>query len=480
MPPTPDARCPARLTPVRDGDAPLGGVLYRAEDRVLVLADGPEGLEVARLLGPDREATLVAPGLDGGDAEAVRRIPGRVAGLKGWLGAFLAHVARDADSHPVAHPADVVIDLQAAPAIAAAIPPLGYLRARPEDAEAVAAQARALKGTFHKPKYFAYDASICAHDVGGARACSRCLDVCDAEAIRSEGGRILVEPTLCQGCATCALACPTGALSVADPSRAALLDRVAQAGAGPLRVGPGGDLALTSAAQLGEELWFAALAQGAAGVSLGLGPDAPPRQRATLQARAAAASIIAEAFGLGAAAVALDAEATAAPRAGPPLAAAGKRALLQTALSQLEPEGFEGVALPGGATLGAIAVDAESCILCGVCAKVCPTGAVRYAEAERATLDFAEGLCIQCGACARNCPKDAIALVPGLSPASLREDWREVNSGAMARCVETGAPFISQAMLDEILRRAREGGFLTPAFEAQMRRAPEARGKSGG
>lgn len=485
---TTDARCPTRLTQVAEGEAPLGGVFYRAGGRVTVLADGPEGLAVARLLAADRETSLVAPGIAEGATDGVRCAPGHVAQLTGWLGAFTVHVARDADSHAVAHAADVVVDLRAAPGLSAALPAPGHLRAGPEAtqaeaAEALAAQARALRGTFHKPKYFLHDPAICAHDVGGTRACSRCLDVCDAEAIRSEGGRIVVEPHLCQGCATCALACPTGAMSVAAPNRAALLAQVAQAGPGPLTVGPGpdADIAAAPAAQFGEELWFAALAQGAAGVSLRAGAEAPPRQRATLEARAAAAAVIAEAFGLGPRAVALDAPAEAvAAQPGAPLPPAGKRAMLSAAWAALEPEGFAGVALPEGATQGAIAVDRDACVLCGVCAKTCPTGAIRFAEGERAVLEFAEAACIQCGGCARICPKGAIALVPRLAPAAERNDWREANSGEMARCVETGRPYMSQRMLDEILRRAQAGGFLSPAFEAQMRRCPEARGKTSG
>ncbi|MBR4749456.1 MAG: 4Fe-4S binding protein [Abditibacteriota bacterium] len=52
-------------------------------------------------------------------------------------------------------------------------------------------------------------------------------------------------------------------------------------------------------------------------------------------------------------------------------------------------------------------VDREKCVYCGLCAKVCPEGAIEVNRAEKAwTLD--PDKCAGCMACAGKCPKDAI------------------------------------------------------------------------
>jgi Fe-S-cluster-containing hydrogenase component 2 len=50
-------------------------------------------------------------------------------------------------------------------------------------------------------------------------------------------------------------------------------------------------------------------------------------------------------------------------------------------------------------------VDATQCVGCGICAKVCPTGAISL-EGQRAGIDA--GKCINCGFCLKNCPYGAI------------------------------------------------------------------------
>ena len=63
-------------------------------------------------------------------------------------------------------------------------------------------------------------------------------------------------------------------------------------------------------------------------------------------------------------------------------------------------------------TRGHIELDAESCILCGVCMRSCPPGAIKVnREAGEWTINRFD--CIQCGYCADKCPKKCLALVPG-------------------------------------------------------------------
>jgi len=55
---------------------------------------------------------------------------------------------------------------------------------------------------------------------------------------------------------------------------------------------------------------------------------------------------------------------------------------------------------------GALEYSDVFCILCGICAKNCPTGAI--AMGEYITVD--EEKCIGCGTCAEKCPKKVVKL----------------------------------------------------------------------
>ena len=60
---------------------------------------------------------------------------------------------------------------------------------------------------------------------------------------------------------------------------------------------------------------------------------------------------------------------------------------------------------------GHIANDMKLCILCGICEKTCPAGALRVDKADNlwAIDRFA---CVQCGACTRACPKECLTMEP--------------------------------------------------------------------
>ncbi|MDO4891209.1 MAG: 4Fe-4S dicluster domain-containing protein [Coriobacteriaceae bacterium] len=64
---------------------------------------------------------------------------------------------------------------------------------------------------------------------------------------------------------------------------------------------------------------------------------------------------------------------------------------------------------------GHIAIDAETCILCGICQKTCPTGAIEVDKAGEAwRIDRFR--CVQCGACWRACPKESLTMENTYTP----------------------------------------------------------------
>jgi ferredoxin len=119
---------------------------------------------------------------------------------------------------------DLVLDLHDQPFLKIPEPPKGYFApGKDQDAQAKAIHQLMLSvGEFEKPKFFLYNEKICAHGRNGQVGCNACIEICSTQAIQSvfEGGkgRVSVNPHLCMGCGACATACPSGAMSYANPS----------------------------------------------------------------------------------------------------------------------------------------------------------------------------------------------------------------------------------------------------------------------
>lgn len=144
-----------------------------------------------------------------------------VLSISGYLGAFSVQFDNDGTPLNLARALidrdhfDLVLDLSAHPVLARELPPPGYVTLDWNDDERrreALDSVGELIGEFDKPRYFQVNSDLCAHSASGNVGCTRCLDVCPADAISSHQGRIEsqieIDPFLCQGVGSCTSALP--------------------------------------------------------------------------------------------------------------------------------------------------------------------------------------------------------------------------------------------------------------------------------
>ena len=75
--------------------------------------------------------------------------------------------------------------------------------------------------------------------------------------------------------------------------------------------------------------------------------------------------------------------------------------------SKPQPEGLK----------GHISIDVETCILCGMCDRSCPTDCISVDKGEQ-TWSINRYSCVQCGYCVTVCPKKSLVMEPGYASAA--------------------------------------------------------------
>ena len=64
---------------------------------------------------------------------------------------------------------------------------------------------------------------------------------------------------------------------------------------------------------------------------------------------------------------------------------------------------------------GHVEIDMETCILCGLCSRKCPSGAITVDRAA-GTWSIDRMGCVQCADCTTGCPKHCLQMQPGYTP----------------------------------------------------------------
>jgi ferredoxin len=442
---------------------------------------------------------------------------GRVRNAKGHLGAFEVLVDEFAQASPSSRgvlafgpsrndarsSCDIILDLTGGTAFfPAADLRDGYLRADPGNPAAMlqaVLKARDLTGTFQKPRYVTFDATLCTHSRSQLTGCTRCLELCPTSAITPGGDHVIIDANICAGCGQCAAACPTGAASYALPSEDALMRKLRamliayrEAGGEPAVVLVHGDshgaplidalarfgdglpahvlpFAVNEITQVGLEAVAAAFAYGASAMRFLLRAR-PLHDVSGLMRTMALADPILTGLGFGTGRIAtietddpdLLLEALRAIPAMPPAPRptsfrplGAKRSVLRFALSELHraaPDPVDVIPLPHGAPFGAVEIDAGGCTLCLSCVSACPTGALRD-DPDRPMLRFVEDACVQCGLCQATCPEHVITLKPQIDFDAARAPARILKQEEPFCCIRCNRPFGVKSTIERVMAK---------------------------
>lgn len=391
----------------------------------------------------------------------------------------------------------------------------GYFRADPGNPVAVleaVIEASDYVGSFEKPIYVSYDASICAHERSRKTGCTKCIDQCPAGAITGEGDIIVVDAGICGGCGNCAAHCPTGAVAYAYPTRTDQILRLqtlartflAAGGRAPVlllhdashgtpligamaRFGrglPAGviPLEMHATSGVGHDVMAAALAAGFRQIVI-LGDPHKAEEFGAVSAESELMASLLAGFGHenGRITILLEADPDQVESAlyalpdlpeltrSAPSPLGGKREVTRAALGVLADAGKPSsdiIALSGSAPYGTVLVNTDACTLCMACVSSCPADALRDTP-DTPQLRFVEAACVQCGICESTCPESAISLQPryNLSPSIMQPITLHADEPAC--CTSCGKAFAAGGMLRAVERRL-EGNWM---FGTDERRA---------
>ncbi len=395
---------------------------------------------------------------------------------------------------------DLVLDLGHEAALGQELAPPGYFHIAPGNSKLaeVLQELPNYVGEFEKPLYFRINNDICAHSSRGLTGCTRCLDVCPADAISSFDKQIEIDSYLCHGAGSCSTSCPTGAISYALPKSSMMADYLTrilqtyrdQAGENAVIVLHGSEttvniaqwapnlipVELEEVASIGMELWLHMFSQGCQQIILLTDEQTPASLVQLLNKEVALSQQLISALGYSDSAIQVvndsnllniavfntDEGVRVPANIHAPYASSfeepTKRDRLLGALNHLHqfaPLQPLSVPLSTSAPFGQVSINKDACTMCMSCASVCPTGSISTEE-NTPVLNFLEASCVQCGLCDAACPENAIQLEQRfVFDAMARDKSRVINQDEPFCCTDCGkafAPTSTVKMMKEKLK----------------------------
>lgn len=494
-------------------------IVYESEGHCLIIGQPEPALAAAsRLVGLSLTLVTIDAGLSKLDKQltdtGLALYSAVELRLDGYLGAFNAVAVSGESSLDLAVSQaiesgsfDLVLDLSATPLLRQRLAPFGYLHAPDDDAlEAAIQNLPELIGDFSKPRYFQYDAALCAHSRSELAGCQRCLDVCVTGAISSDGEGVSVDPFLCQGCGSCATLCPTGAMIYAYPKPAEAITRTRDlikaldTPASVLILHTEASQAVLDSVELpahclpllveevsafGIDYWATQLCGGIRQIVLVTDASDDDPNRLALQEQATLLHTFLQGLGVNSEVVILTRSETLATLVHESSVSSeladvpvqhfsthnDKRQTLRMALdwlSEHKPPIQAVQELPAVSPFGHITVNKLACTLCMACVSTCPSKALLDGQ-DTPALRMIEANCVQCGLCETACPESAISLEARYTWDSIEaRSIKTLNEEAPFNCVTCHKPFATRKMIDTMLEKL--GGHWMFKDEKSMRR----------
>lgn len=500
---------PHNLAPATVSYSTYGHLLLTGpEDRIRLAADRLSGMASITLLATEKisnfeeehlnKAASAAPGLK------LFELP--LNSVKGFLGQFQVTIKHESKAENFAKIAqnrvhfDLILNLADECLFCTELLPAGYFHVRESDRnlDQVITDLPGFIGEFQKPKYFQINNDICAHSSRGQTGCTRCLDVCPADAINSINDLVNIDPHMCHGAGGCATACPTGAISYALPQPLRMheyMQRLLQTyydegGVNPVVLLHDHELGaeivtaerhlmadnvipiqLEELAAAGQETWLL-LAGSGAKIRLLKTSALPESMDTLLEREVKTTQQILTGLGYPADTISfLVADEVASTKdiindlkliPISQVNESNKRDVVFAAIDHLIAESTttnsDSIALPAGAPFGQVKVDNAKCTLCLSCVAVCPTQSLT-AGGKTPALNFVEQSCVQCGLCDSACPENAIQLETRLSLSEERSKSVCIYKEDAFECISCGKPFAPKSTVEKMVEKLSEHRF---------------------